>query len=621
MSGPEEEKQMEMINTLTEQAVGKYEDLQQENEKTKEECARLKQERDNVVSKLNEFQKISQMVIEEVSTIQSHLEIEKTCRESAEAFATKLNKENKSLKRISMLCMAKLGPDVITEEINIDDESSAAETENGSATCSSLQCQQQTKDLQDKLLSLLEEKKTLANSQEDLKDKLEEMNKQKQENIVLSEENLKQKKLLDKYNRVSVLAVEEYEELHSNFELEKGLRTQAETFAHEMFVEQNKLKRQSQLLLQNAMPNQQLMKALEDIAELTQILEQERTQYQQEIKDLKEQLENSSLQKEINLLKCQLEFLEKDKKELESKCSNSEQKVKDLKQSVEELQKQTQQAENPRPFIPPPPPLPPPVPPPSNPIRSLMSIIRKKGNSSTSVSKASETDQSSHQESDLKKKAVEEMMERIKKGVNLRPVNQSTRPKPQVTTTKVPEGAVKELKGMLDILKTSNNTKISKTLDIGSSETELEGILRRRKMTTEQDQCLPGELAILESKSMPALSSLSDAVRNKANRKPIKKPTKNISPPSMKNDGNTNMELTFQSLDDAEESTSKNLENDTQSGSLTSTSPLAVANEACSENHIYEETDKLCKMEQREDNVKNDPLYDKVEVSNSSSNC
>lgn len=41
--------------------------------------------------------------------------------------------------------MAKLGPDVITEEINIDDEDSAADPEGVSKTCASVQCQKQIK--------------------------------------------------------------------------------------------------------------------------------------------------------------------------------------------------------------------------------------------------------------------------------------------------------------------------------------------------------------------------------------------------------------------------------------------------------------------------------------------
>lgn len=52
----------------------------------------------------------------------------------------------------------------------------------------------------------------------------------------------------------------------------------------QMFIEQNKMKRQSQLLLQNSAPDQQLLKALDDNAKLTQTLEEERLQHQQKVK-------------------------------------------------------------------------------------------------------------------------------------------------------------------------------------------------------------------------------------------------------------------------------------------------------------------------------------------------
>lgn len=44
-----------------------------------------------------------------------------------------------------MLYMAKLGPDVITEEINIDEEDSATDPEAAAETCVSVQCQKQIK--------------------------------------------------------------------------------------------------------------------------------------------------------------------------------------------------------------------------------------------------------------------------------------------------------------------------------------------------------------------------------------------------------------------------------------------------------------------------------------------
>uniref|UniRef100_A0A803TCC6 Shootin-1 n=1 Tax=Anolis carolinensis TaxID=28377 RepID=A0A803TCC6_ANOCA len=513
MDSTQEERQLELIGSLKDQAIGEYEDLKEENKKTKEECDKIKQERDEAVKRLEELQKVSHMVIEEVSCIQNHLEIEKTCRESAEALATKLNKENKTLKRISMLYMAKLGPDIITEEINIDDDESSTDTESSPGACESLQCQQVIKDLRDQIITLQEEKKSIAIELENLKikfvEEVVEVNKIKEENAVLAAEVQNQQNVLEKCNRVSVLAVEEYDELQVNFELEKNLRKRAESFAQEMFIEQNKLKRQSQLLLQSAVPDEQLMKALDENAKLNQMLEEERLQHQQKVEELEEQLSNEVLHKEIKSLKQQLELLEEDKKELEEKCQNAEEQIKILKQSADDLQKRIQQPETPIP--PPPPPLPPPLPPPPpNPIRSLMSMIRKKSHPNSSMAKKEKTasQQDSGEEKDLKRQAVEEMMDRIKKGVHLRPVNQTNRSKTKPEVPKPSESAMKELKGILETLSTSTSSRSLKSLDTDNNETELERILRLRKVTTDQDSSSPsGILATSESKSMPLLGS------------------------------------------------------------------------------------------------------------------
>ncbi|KAM5243684.1 shootin-1 isoform 3-T3 [Hipposideros larvatus] len=537
MNSSDEEKQLQLITSLKEQAIGEYEDLRAENQKTKEKCDKIRQERDEAVRKLEEFQKISHMVIEEVNFMQNHLEIEKTCRESAEALATKLNKENKTLKRISMLYMAKLGPDVITEEINIDDEDSTTEPDGAAETCVSVQCQKQIKELRDQIVSVQEEKKMLAIELENLKSKLgeviEEVNKVKQEKDVLNSEVLEQRKVLEKCNRVSMLAVEEYEEMQVNLELEKDLRKKAESFAQEMFIEQNKLKRQSHLLLQSSAPDQQLLKALEENAKLTQQLEQEKIQHQQKVKELKEQLENETLHKEIHNLKQQLELLEEDKKELELKYQNSEEKARNLKHSVDELQKRVNQSEN---SAPPPPPSPPPLPPPPpNPIRSLMSMIRKRSHPSGSGAKKEKAAQpeTAEEVTDLKRQAVEEMMDRIKKGVHLRPVNQTARPKAKPEPPKGSESAVNELKGILGTLNKSTSSRSLKSLDTENSETELERILRRRKVTAEADSSSPsGILATSESKSMPVLGSVSSVTKRALNKKTLEAEFNSPSPPT-----------------------------------------------------------------------------------------
>uniref|UniRef100_A0A8C5T0K2 Shootin-1 n=1 Tax=Malurus cyaneus samueli TaxID=2593467 RepID=A0A8C5T0K2_9PASS len=502
----------------------------------------------------------SHMVIEEVNCIQNHLEIEKTCRESAEALASKLNKENKTLKRISMLCMAKLGPDIITEEINIDEDESSTDTEATSESCNSVHCQQQMKELRDQIVSVHEEKKTLAIELENLRCKLaeviEEVNKLKEEKAVLTTEVNKQQKLLEKCNRVSVLAVEEYEELHVNFELEKNLRKKAESFAQEMFIEQNKMKRQSQLLLQNSAPDQQLLKALDDNAKLTHTLEEERLQHQQKIKELEEQLENQSLHKEINRLKQQLELLEEDKKELEMKCQHAEEKARDLKHSVDELQKRIQQSENPAPPPPPPPPPPLPPPPPPNPIRQ----------------------------------AVEEMMDRIKKGVHLRPVNQSSRPKTKPETPKPSESAMKELKGILETLNKSTSSRSLKSLETDSGETELERVLRRRKVTTDQDSGSPtGILATSESKSLPVLGSGASAPQAALNKKDVEteftSKVPNSGPVSNQPKGATGSKPTLQSTSHTE-ITRKASSSEKETESVVVLDPVSASGDQMSENAL-----------------------------------
>ncbi|XP_006978518.1 shootin-1 isoform X1 [Peromyscus maniculatus bairdii] len=558
MNSSDEEKQLQLITSLKEQAIGEYEDLRAENQKTKEKCDKIRQERDEAVKKLEEFQKISHMVIEEVNFMQNHLEIEKTCRESAEALATKLNKENKTLKRISMLYMAKLGPDVITEEINIDDDDPATEADGAVETCVSVQCQKQIKELRDQIVSVQEEKKVLAIELENLKSKLvemtEEVNKVKQEKAVLNSEVLEQRKVLEKCNRVSMLAVEEYEELQVNLELEKDLRKKAESFAQEMFIEQNKLKRQSHLLLQSALPDQQLLKALDENSKLIQQLEEERIQHQQKVKELEEQLENEALHKEIHNLRQQLELLEEDKRELEQKYQSSEEKARNLKHSVDELQKRVNQSEN---SVPPPPPPPPPLPPPPpNPIRSLMSMIRKRSHPSGSSAKKEKATQpeTAEEVTDLKRQAVEEMMDRIKKGVHLRPVNQTARPKTKPDSLKGSESAVDELKGILGTLNKSTSSRSLKSLGPENSETELERILRRRKVTAEADSSSPtGILATSESKSMPVLGSVSSVTKTALNKKTLEAEFNSPCPLTpepgegpRKLEGCTNSKVTFQ---------------------------------------------------------------------------
>ncbi|KTG43659.1 hypothetical protein cypCar_00006252 [Cyprinus carpio] len=89
MASTGEQKEEKMISDLSNQVLLQYEILQKEYEKSKKECKQMQEERDEALRKLKEFEKVSHRVIEEVNNIQENLEIEKTCRESVEALASK----------------------------------------------------------------------------------------------------------------------------------------------------------------------------------------------------------------------------------------------------------------------------------------------------------------------------------------------------------------------------------------------------------------------------------------------------------------------------------------------------------------------------------------------------
>ncbi|XP_032397902.1 shootin-1 isoform X1 [Etheostoma spectabile] len=449
----EELQKIEVMEKLSNQALQEYEGLQKRHDTAAMECRRLEEERDEAIKKLSEFQQVSQMVIEEVNAIQEDLAIERTCRESAEALASKLNRQNRSLKRKSMMLLPLLGPDAIAEiSLDDDEENESEELNAASMVCLSAQCQATISELQHQL----ENRPAVADLEavrEQLRETREELLKEKHDNTVLIAETVRQKKLLGKYNRVSQFAVEEYEALHDTLNLERDLRTEAESFARAMMVEQKKLKRQSQILMQSASPGQALQEALSQVTRLTQELETQRLKHQSQMKQMEDRLRSCEAQRELTALRRKLELVEDEKREYSNKCSKAEVEVKDLRSTVEELQKKLQAATNPPPAPAPPPPPPPPPPPApapaSNPLSALLSLIRKRADISTDIPLVVQ-DSAKTPGVDIRQQAVEEMMHRIKKGVQLRPVSQSPNRARRQMERPPSNSAIQELKGIME---------------------------------------------------------------------------------------------------------------------------------------------------------------------------
>ncbi|XP_034040120.1 shootin-1 [Thalassophryne amazonica] len=486
----EERDRIPVITALSSKAVQEYEGLQRKHQTAAIECKQLEEERDEALKKLSEFQQVSHMVIEEVTAIQESLEIERTCRESAEALASKLNQQNCSLKRKSMLLLSHLSPETIAE-INLKDEDREEEDEDVhtlNKICLSPDSRNMISELQNKL-ELTQKEKNLTVSElqavkEQLKQTTEELLKEKNNNMDLFTEVKQLKKVLRKYSQVSQFAVEEYNTLQDTLELERDLRTEAENFAREMVVEQREMKRQSQILMQNYSPSQALQEALNQVAKLTQDLETERLEHQHQVKQMDEKLSSCEAQKELTALIHKLELMEFENQYYMESLSKSEEKVKDLHFTVEELNQKLQTATNPPPAPPPPPPPPPPLPTPessSNPLSALLLLIRKKRNISVDIPLVDQDTKST--DINIRQQAVEEMMQRIKKGVQLRPISQS-----RIRTRQVkqlpPNSAIEELKGIMENFN-RNSSKLKPKSPSASCDDELQRILLRRRDAVE----------------------------------------------------------------------------------------------------------------------------------------
>ncbi|KAJ3588298.1 hypothetical protein NHX12_011891 [Muraenolepis orangiensis] len=346
-----------------------------------------------------------------------------------------LNCENRKLKYLSLSSRTSL--DEIALEEDVPD---TPDTSPDSFT----HYQQQVKELRETVNTLLEDKKEFVcqihNQQRQIEELTVQSESEQAEMKELRETIEQQSKTIKRFNRVSVMATQEYEGLRDQLDLEQSLRETAETYAHEMLVKQKEANRQSVILLQNAEPSMQLLKALEDVATVTKTLEDERLQHQQK---------QSVLQGELEALRQQVDLLEEERKEVEGR----------LEQERKE----------------------------SGSCRSSLIAIMRKGSKSSKGSQKAEEAPATEGANDVKSKAVNEMMERIKHGVQP-PVSEESPPaaKPQ-------ESAMEELMGILETVKKSPSRGSQEQAaaaaappaaappPLGKKDSELEVILRRRR--------------------------------------------------------------------------------------------------------------------------------------------
>ncbi|XP_016428014.1 shootin-1 [Sinocyclocheilus rhinocerous] len=477
------------------------------------ECEILEKERDEANEKLSRMEEASAQLLNELDVLEMQFQIERSCRETAEAFALKVNKDFKVLKRQSQAILP-LIPEMPENFsiLNLDpeaDPSSELVSEEESGEDPLLMSQNQIRELQSSVDRLLGEKiqltaqvELLKKEKEDLKDKLVLEVGEKE---ALLRKFSKQSRTVNKMKRVSQLVTEEFTEMSQKLEIEQGLRQHAEVFAHQMLVKQQEIQRQ----IQNAETEKQLKQALSQVTEISKALEEIRLCYQNQISQTAAQDLNSL--SDLATVRTKLEITENERSEIEIQLKDSQQSVNALQEEIKLLKDKLREMEqlssiqsnqsneaNENPADPPSlvlPPPPPPPPPPSSAVTDPLKALRNRkqgGNNTTQTAKPAITE-------DMKARAVDEMMERIKKGIILKPILRT----PQAVSedenawkeqrSENRKSAVLELQGMLDCMRRSGPRRVEskKRFSRNVGEAELQMVLQRRRRAMGDEKGTP----------------------------------------------------------------------------------------------------------------------------------
>uniref|UniRef100_A0A8C3CMT4 Shootin-1 n=1 Tax=Cairina moschata TaxID=8855 RepID=A0A8C3CMT4_CAIMO len=406
---------------------------------------------------LDDFQQASQALLAELSALEAECEIQRTCRQQAEAYAAQVQKENTKLKRLSLALPPGTGDGDVAGEGDASPDPA-----------------QELKGLQEKLSWLLVEKKELSIQVQELqrqnRDLQEQLEKEKMERQSLRAALDSSQRTLKSFKRVSQVVTQDYCEALQKLELEQDLRLHAEAFAHKMLVAKKEASRQSSILLQSAAPGAQLLRALQEVGSLSRALEEARQQHQQQVKELEEQLGARPRQEELELARAALAAAEEGRQELRAQLQEARGRLAELEAAARSRQEEQEGDLAPSEPAPPPPPPPLPPPAPTVPVDPLLALRQRKGQANPQHRNPGA--------GDAKAQAVQEMMERIKNGVVLRPAKERAALSQSASKRR---SAALELRGILGAMRRASRRPSGRRSSVRGQDRQLEAILQRRR--------------------------------------------------------------------------------------------------------------------------------------------
>ncbi|CAH1784879.1 unnamed protein product, partial [Owenia fusiformis] len=373
------------LKRLANKAVGDYEDLKRRYEK-------LEEQKEELIKRLNEAEELvgkSKNVLEhayaEYSELDSERELAAECSKQAENYAKQvvkenksLNKQNKYLKRQSQAILMKYGAVDIPLDDPIDQEKDEAEKEdfledlrarNEALEKENAESKRQIRELTEQVKAQIDNAAVLTAKHERERAALLKT----QKTVAAQSKSLKQ------FQRVSMMAYSEFNDLREKYETEQTCREEAERFASKMFSQKNAMARESQIVLNSVASDKRLMDALNDIDKLTQDLEKEKKEKEIKIQQLRELLDSNESEKNVSRLEEQVTWFTEQQELLQKQLMETERKASAMEEENRKLISKMTKMEEDRlkpPVAPPPPPIPAPTL--FTPLRKMMQNKKKK---------------------------------------------------------------------------------------------------------------------------------------------------------------------------------------------------------------------------------------------------
>ncbi|XP_021355558.1 shootin-1-like isoform X2 [Mizuhopecten yessoensis] len=384
--------QYKHLKELSAKVVIQYDELYKKLKATEEQCKTVSSRLKEREQQMGQMKKLIEPAIQEYEKMKIKFEIEMKCRMKAENFATHINVQNKELKRQSNMIMAKMD----VRDLPLDDSDMKSDVDSYKKHTAELN--ETIEELEENVARLTSDLQELRQTSAIEEEKHQRLNERHDNGMKRLKEN---QNMLSKYqeamlelSKVSEEACKEYAVLQIKYDMEHEK-------ASKMQDDNKMMKKQSAMLMTNAMGNQKLMDAALQIESLTKEFQEEKEQYLSQIKELQEAVNDGQNDEEK-------EKLSEENKDLMKKLEDYEKQYKELEAEYKVIEKELDLAKHPPP---PPPPPPPPTPSMDKGKGFLSKITRKKSMKRREVLKsaAGAGDQNYG-------KALEEMMKRIQSG-------------------------------------------------------------------------------------------------------------------------------------------------------------------------------------------------------------